>query len=66
MQEIYSKFIGAGKYYKEFSGTSDEEKPDMTNLVTGSKVHEVDTATVYAADTITKTWYKQVELGGGE
>ena len=66
MQEIYSKFIGAGKYYKEFSGTSEEDKPDTANLVSGSKVHEVDTATVYALDTRTDTWYKQIELGGEE
>ena len=64
MQEIYSKFISAGKFYKEFAGTSDEDKP-TANLATGSKVHEVDTAKVYALDARTGTWYMQVELGGG-
>lgn len=65
MQEIYSKFIGAGMYYKEFAGTSEEEKPDTKNLVSGSRVHEVDTATIKALDKSTNTWYTQIVLGGG-
>ena len=64
MQEIYSKFIGNGKFYKEFACTSGETKP-TENLVTGSKVHEVDTATLYALDANTGTWYPQIEMGGG-
>lgn len=64
MQEIYSKFIGGGKFYKEFAGTSDETKP-TENLVSGSKVHELDTATIHAFDAKTQTWYPQIELGGG-
>ena len=64
MQEIHVKFISTGQFYKEFAGTKDEEKP-TTGLVSGSKFHEVDTATVYALDAVTGTWYKQIELGGG-
>lgn len=63
MREIYSKYIGNGQYYKEFAGISGESKP-TENLVSGSKVHEVDTATIFALDAKTGTWYKQVEMGG--
>ena len=64
MQELYSKRVGNGKFYAEFAGTSDEDKP-TENLVSGSKVHEIDTAKIYALDAVTGTWYEQVELGGG-
>ena len=64
MREIYSQYKGNGKYYKEFAGTHEETKP-TEGLVTGSKIHEVDTATIYALDAGTGTWHKQIELGGG-
>ena len=49
-------------YYK-FAGVSGESKP-TANVATGSLFHEVDTATVYAFDAYTQTWYVQCELGG--
>ena len=49
-------------WYK-FAGLSTEAKP-TEGVATGSLFHEVDTATVYAFDAYTQTWYVQCELGG--
>lgn len=53
------------KTYYEWAGNSNEDKPIVSDAVSGSKFHEVDTATLYAYDASTSTWYKQIELGGG-
>ena len=51
--------------YKEFAGTSLDEKP-KTHVMTGSLYLEVDTGDIYAYDeTSTGTWGKIAELGGG-
>ena len=52
------------KYYYEFGGLSTDDKPVASNMVSGSLFHEVDTATIYAYDRSTGSWYKQIELGG--
>ena len=52
------------KFY-EFAGLSTAQKPIKANMSMGCIFHEVDTATYYAYDRDTKTWYKQIELGGG-
>lgn len=57
---------GSRKKYLEWAGTSDMDKPVRTDQAQGSLFHEVDTATIYAYDEATQTWYKQVELGGGD
>ena len=52
------------KFY-EFAGLSSANKPVKENMAMGCIFHEVDTATYYAYDRDTQTWYKQIELGGG-
>lgn len=52
------------KFY-EFAGLSTANKPVKANMAMGCLFHEVDTATYYAYDRYTQTWYKQIELGGG-
>ena len=52
------------KFY-EFAGNSEAVKPIKANMAAGCLFHEVDTATYYAYDRSTQTWYKQIELGGG-
>lgn len=52
------------KFY-EFAGLSSAQKPIKANMSMGCIFHEVDTATYYAYDRDTQTWYKQIELGGG-
>lgn len=61
----YAGLMTDGKQYLEFSGLSTDEKPTH-DVLNGSLFHEVDTATIYAYDEATQTWYKQVELGGGD
>ena len=53
------------KFY-EFAGLSSASKPIKANMAMGCLFHEIDTATYYAYDRDTQTWYKQIELGGGE
>lgn len=53
------------KFY-EFAGLSTATKPVKANMAMGCLFHEVDTATYYAYDRYTQTWYKQIELGGGD
>lgn len=53
------------KFY-EFAGLSSAQKPIKANMSMGCIFHEVDTATYYAYDRDTQTWYKQIELGGGD
>ena len=53
------------KFY-EFAGLSSVQKPIKANMSMGCIFHEVDTATYYAYDRDTQTWYKQIELGGGD
>ena len=64
---IYSCWVNDGgkrRKYNEWSGTSDMSKPTPANQAQGSLFHEVDTATLYAYDETTTSWYKQIELGG--
>ena len=65
---LSAKFLNDGSKKKlfEFAGTSSMSKPTGGVIAQGSLYHEVDTATYYAYDESTQTWYKQIELGGGD
>lgn len=57
---------GSKKKYFEFSGDSSMSKPTGGMIAQGSLFHEVDTATWYAYDETTQTWYEQIKLGGDD
>lgn len=68
MDRIYAQPIQTAeglKTYYEWAGNSSETKPIVSDATSGSKFHEVDTATLWSYDASTHTWYEQVELGGG-
>ena len=62
---INSRFLndGSGKKYYEFSGISTDDKPDMSNISTGSLFHEVDTTKIYAYNEVSGEWIEQMQLG---
>lgn len=57
---------GSGLKYFEWAGTSDMTKPINPLACYGCLFHEVDTAILWAYAPSTQTWYKQLEMGGGE
>lgn len=62
---IFAGQVTGDKQYKEYAGLSTDDKPTEKDLATGSRFHELDTATIYAFDEASGTYYTQIELGGG-
>ena len=57
--------IGSYKFYREYAGLGDDDKPTDSDIATGSLFLEVDTGDVYAYDEEGSTWNKIASLGGG-
>lgn len=63
MEPLYQRIIKPDKLYVEFAGLSTESVP-AGNYVTGSLLHEVDTATLKAYNATSGEWVTQIEFGG--
>ena len=63
MKKLYERIIEGDSKYVEFAGLHGEPVP-AGNYVTGSLLHEVDTALIKAYNATSGEWVTQIELGG--
>lgn len=60
---IDRKYIGNGKWWCDYAGTSDDTKPVDSTVYSNSYFTEVDTGNLYYYDGDTNTWKP---FGGGD
>lgn len=63
MEKLYERIIRDNLKYVELVGLS-TETPPTSGIVTGSMLHEVDTALLKSFNATAGEWVTQIEFGG--